>query len=637
MRGDSDEDRGSPEGLGAAHIPPTIYVIKFHKNARREAVEFLLERIESKHKYGGAELFIRCEPQKPGQGLVVHVSATKIKLLEIAEATELQKATADGLIQELSVRELDQFLHGGLTLDTILTPAEKEFCVRHELDAIVARDERNVPGYPAFSLFPGQSIVDFYISEDIIESMFPLHERHHLELVSASWYKAVFFASAVDRIRDYFGEGIAMYFSFLSFYTMLLLVPAVLGLAQFVVDNDSFSEYTFYAVFNLIWVTVFLEVWKRHCCGLAYRWGTLERELGDKARRNHRGDLRRNPLLMTQLYLVSLPSVGLCVLAALYLMVLAFWAEEHVLDWKKHYGSVAAILLNVPSAIYAVVVWFLNFYYKKLAVFLTEWENHRTQLEHDWHRMAKLVVFEFVNNFSSLFYIAFYIQDLDMLRSQVATMLIVTQMINHFQEALLPLVVKKAYLKISAKVVQEVRAHKTLGTYFTPPARPVHEDAVEEQPIPVLSLDVKDPRITQAREEGELDVYEDTYDDYLELFLQFGYVFLFSSVYPMAAFWALLNNVLELKTDAFKLCRVFRRPRVKKVPNIGVWQVRNIGVWQLVPTVSDVEWVLIFVMSEHLILVAKMALMWLMPDQPLWVREALDKVAYQSKMALRSE
>lgn len=63
-----------------------------------------------------------------------------------------------------------------------------------------------------------------------------------------------------DKIRNYFGEGVAMYFSFLSFYTLLLVVPAVLGLAQLLLNNDSFSEYTFYAVFNLIWVTVFLEV-----------------------------------------------------------------------------------------------------------------------------------------------------------------------------------------------------------------------------------------------------------------------------------------------------------------------------------------------------------------------------------------
>lgn len=30
-------------------------------------MEFLLERIESKQKYGGAELFVRCEPQVPGE------------------------------------------------------------------------------------------------------------------------------------------------------------------------------------------------------------------------------------------------------------------------------------------------------------------------------------------------------------------------------------------------------------------------------------------------------------------------------------------------------------------------------------------------------------------------------------------
>ena len=39
---------------------------QFHRNARRDAVEFLLERIEGKQKYGGAELFVRSEPQEPG-------------------------------------------------------------------------------------------------------------------------------------------------------------------------------------------------------------------------------------------------------------------------------------------------------------------------------------------------------------------------------------------------------------------------------------------------------------------------------------------------------------------------------------------------------------------------------------------
>jgi anoctamin-10 len=57
------------------------------------------------------------------------------------------------------------------------------------------------------------------------------------------------------------------------------------------------------------------------------------------------------------------------------------------------------------------------------------------------------------------------------------------------------------------------------------------------------------------------------------MFIQFGYVFLFSSVYPMAAFWAVINNVLEIRADAFKLCCVYQRPAAKRVKDIGAWQV----------------------------------------------------------------
>ena len=51
-----------------------------------------------------------------------------------------------------------------------------------------------------------------------------------------------------------------------------------------------------------------------------------------------------------------------------------------------------------------------------LSVFFYDLENHRTQSQFDRHRVTKLVLFEFVNNFVSLFYIAFYIQDMEMLK-----------------------------------------------------------------------------------------------------------------------------------------------------------------------------------------------------------------------------
>lgn len=665
---DSDDERDIPDGPGATNIPPTIYVIRFHPNTRKEAVEWLLEKIEAKQKYGGAELFVRCEPQKQGQEVIVHVSATKIKLLEVAEAIELQKKTAAGLVQEFSVRDLDQFLYAGKSLDTVLTSSEREFCVRHELEGIRSKPEdAHIPGYPELRIFPGQSVVDIYIREELITSFYPLHDRHVLEDLGNRWYKSLWNGASLDEIRSYFGESIAMYFGFLGFYTLTLIAPALLGVCQMFFSVDTLSEHAFFAAFNLVWVTVFLELWKRKCSELAYSWGTLERVGPPAARVNYKGDVRQNPITnrfepfypswktKCKVYLVSAAVVGSCMFGALWMMVVAFYAEEQLIDWKRSYGSIVGFFAHFPSVLYACLVWLINFYYKKVAATLTEWENHRTAEDHEWHRVAKVIAFEFVNNFSSLFYIAFYIQDMDMLCSQVATMLIVTQMINHFQESLLPFFVKKTYNQMTDLIVAKLKEHPLTERFLVEEKRPVHKATSQEDPVPVLSLDLKDPRILQAKEEADLDPYDDVYDDFLEIFLQFGYVFLFSSVYPMAAFWAVLNNILELKTDAFKLCRVFQRPKSKKVRDIGVWQnafellgavavMTNCALLCISPRVrslspgsSPVEWVLIFICFEHVILALKMVLVRCFSDQPQWVRDALDRVAFQAKTALRNE
>lgn len=57
----------------------------------------------------------------------------------------------------------------------------------------------------------------------------------------------------------------------------------------------------------------------------------------------------------------------------------------------------------------------------------------------------------------------------------------------------------------------------------------------------------------------------------------------------------------------------------------------------LAPSLSPVEYVLLFVLAEHVILMTKASLMYILPDQPMWVREALEKVAFQSKLALKNE
>ena len=61
---------------------------------------------------------------------------------------------------------------------------------------------------------------------------FPLHDDEALKRVYTDWSRAKLLAPPVDAIRDYFGENIALYVSFTSFYTRYLIPTAILGVGQ---------------------------------------------------------------------------------------------------------------------------------------------------------------------------------------------------------------------------------------------------------------------------------------------------------------------------------------------------------------------------------------------------------------------
>lgn len=139
------------------------------------------------------------------------------------------------------------------------------------------------------------------------------------------------------------------------------------------------------------------------------------------------------------------------------------------------------------------------------------------------------------------------------------------------------------------------------------------------------------------------------------MFIQFGYVFLFSSVYPLAASWAIFNNVLEIRADAFKLCKVFQRPIARRVKDIGAWQIAfevmgaiaiitNCGLLclatelrSLAPNLQPAEWLLLFVGIEHCLLALTLALRQLIPDVPNNVKMAMARLEFKSRQALKNE
>lgn len=58
-----------------------------------------------------------------------------------------------------------------------------------------------------------------------------------------------------------------------------------------------------------------------------------------------------------------------------------------------------------------------------------------------------------------------------------------------------------------AVALKHLKEHPWTEAFFIQESRPVHYPPIEDQQVPVLSLDSKDPRILQAKEESELELY----------------------------------------------------------------------------------------------------------------------------------
>ncbi|XP_055642087.1 anoctamin-10 isoform X2 [Toxorhynchites rutilus septentrionalis] len=627
----------------------SFMVLEFSESADSETIQWIVDKIRGKKNDGGAELLVRKEPlTKETHTLVVHVTATQMKFLEIADDMGFMKRTKTGIIRNFNVACLDDFFYDEtMTVEDILTPADRQTIIKYALDNIRAsQHEHHIPGTKT-QLYHGQSIIQAAQRMEIISNYYSLHDKPRLRKLRHVWIKPTEH-QPIDEIRDYFGENVGMYFSFLGFYTYALVVPTILGLLQMALSEET-ETVPFFCVFYVVWMKVFLELWKRKSSVHAYRWGTITMTNLDEPRVGYYGKLGKDPITgkltpqypkwktYVQMYFVTAPIIILCMTIAGFVTIFQFYVENYLAELF----GLDSYILYVPSIVNAIYIAISTIAYDWLATYLTDRENHRTQSQYERHRVNKLIVLEFVNNFLCLFYIAFILQDMKMLKTQLMMQLIVLQFVQNVLENMYPYLKKKVALSYS-KLFSKSNYEK------------LQRDYEEYDQMGIQSLEEDDYRILRQRKECILDEYN-TYDDYLELYIQFGYVVLFSSVAPMTAFWAILNNVIEIRLDAYKLCSFFRRPFARRTKNIGAWQLAfetlaviavmtNCGILYLSPqmrelatNVSAEAYAITFLVIEHILLGLTWFIYKAIPDTPQWVRVALAKADYESRQALKRE
>jgi anoctamin-10/anoctamin-7 len=127
--------------------------------------------------------------------------------------------------------------------------------------------------------------------------------------------------------------------------------------------------------------------------------------------------------------------------------------------------------------------------------------------------------------------------------------------------------------------------------------------------------------------------------------IQFGFVTLFVTSFPLAPVLALVNNYIEVRVDAFKLLNECRRPEPKGAQDIGSWGV-IMGLMStasvltnaaltcftctrlLGPDASLRSKVIAMVLLEHLLLGFKKVLEVAVPDEPMEVTWQLKRAEH---------
>uniref|UniRef100_A0A7N6FLT7 Anoctamin n=1 Tax=Anabas testudineus TaxID=64144 RepID=A0A7N6FLT7_ANATE len=74
------------------------------------------------------------------------------------------------------------------------------------------------------------------------------------------------------------------------------------------------------------------------------------------------------------------------------------------------------------------------------------------------------------------------------------------------------------------------------------------------------------------------------FDEYLEMILQFGFTTIFVAAFPLAPLLALLNNIIEIRLDAYKFVTQWRRPLPSQAKDIGIWYgiLEGIGILSVI-------------------------------------------------------
>mmetsp|Transcript_22339 Transcript_22339/g.72018 ORF Transcript_22339/g.72018 Transcript_22339/m.72018 type:complete len:686 (-) Transcript_22339:343-2400(-) len=450
-------------------------------------------------------------------------------------------------------------------------------------------------------------------------TIIPLHDRKTLE--SIEWLRTI--ASPEAQLTAYFGPRIGVYFAWMNAFTTWLPVPAVVGLVLFIrkrlagitIDDDPYAP--FFSLFVIAWSALFEAWWPRTEAAYAHKWGVFalqeDRFLATKFQRTrllaakHQDlDLRRKRRRRILAYLLSVVVTAFTLVVAgawhfVSLNVQGYVQRTSTIDSYAYYEPAATFgkrLLAAdptglaPTLLHVLVVRQLNSIYRSIATHLTALEQHETKQNAENALVLKRFLFEAFDAYAALFYLAFVNFDIVKLRTELVTIYSVDAVRRFTVESFIPGLSTLLFRPWAAGGTAAAAVPPTTAPVppttdapprTTPPRTKGGDDDDEKAGYTSSSSSESSTSTNGGEDQLRLVEYEN-FDDYLEIVIEFGYVTLFASAFPLGPLLSLVCNVIEMKNDVLKLLFVSRRPlpglsiTASTTADVGA----SIGVWHSV-------------------------------------------------------
>ncbi|RHY23296.1 hypothetical protein DYB25_007916 [Aphanomyces astaci] len=415
-----------------------------------------------------------------------------------------------------------------------------------------------------------------------LQDAFALHDTAALDALKTSWaLNKAMTSQPIGAIRDYFGEKIALYFVWLELYTKMLVMPAVFGIAIYVLDvfttAHSRTLKIAFAVAIVVWSTLFTELWKRKSAIYNVAWGTDEFNIKSVPRTQFRGVRRLNPVDNTH----------------------QMWVQSTV---RARWRIRASFLVVFVMVLIVLVALTGLFYLKHLSA------NMDSPKWKAWAAVGVSALNSFCNSFASFFYIAYvkhYVGDpcidnncLGELRLQLFILFGMQVVVGNLVEVVLPTATRMLHLYRNAS---------------DDPSKPKKSAGDTKR-----KLQLAQEHCSQEELQAMLLPYEasEAFQDYNEMVIQYGFVTLFVVAFPLTPVMALANNILEIHVDASFFLHAMNSLAVVTNISILLFTYDPNDKVTSDATSSTTKWVT-FIVAEQLSVALKHLVAYLVPDEPL--------------------